>query len=70
MADAGLVKGMGAYMYYTEDLTNLAQVVQNYLKRIGIQVKSRALSPATARKAAESQIVKTGQPTILLESIK
>jgi peptidoglycan hydrolase-like protein with peptidoglycan-binding domain len=70
MAEAGLVKGMGAYMYYTEDLTNLAQVVQNYLKRIGIQVKSRALSPVTARKAAESQIVKTGQPTLLLESIK
>jgi peptidoglycan hydrolase-like protein with peptidoglycan-binding domain len=70
MAEAGLVNGLDAYLVYTEDLTKLAPAVQSYLKRIGIEVNSRAFSPATARKAAESLIVKTGQPTLLLESTK
>jgi hypothetical protein len=67
MAEAGLVNGIGAYMFYTEDLSNLAQDIQNYLKRFGIQVRLKAFNSATARKAAESQIVKTGRPTLLLE---
>jgi hypothetical protein len=70
MAEAGLVKGLGVYLFFTEDLADLAGDVQNYLARIGIQVKSKAFSPDAARRAAESQIVKTGRPTLLLESIK
>ncbi|UCD81043.1 MAG: TIR domain-containing protein [Desulfobacterales bacterium] len=69
MAEAGLVKGLRAYMVYTEDLSDLAQDVEYYLNRIGIQVKSEAASSATARQAAERNL-KGGRPTLLLESLK
>ena len=69
MAEAGLVKGLDAYMLYTEDLLKMAEVVENYLNRIGIQVKSKAISSNAARQAAE-RYVKGGRPTLLLESIK
>jgi len=69
MAEAGLVKGLDAYMLYTEDLLKMAEVVENYLNRIGIQVKSKAVSSNAARQAAE-RYVKGGRPTLLLESIK
>lgn len=69
MAEAGLVNGLGAYMLYTEDLLKMAEVVENYLNRIGIQVKSKAISSNAARQAAE-KYVKGGRPTLLLESLK
>lgn len=69
MAEAGLVKGMAAYMLYTEDLLKMAEVLENYLNRIGIQVKSKAIRPNEARQAAE-RFAKSGRSIFLLESIK
>ena len=69
MAEAGLVKGIAAIMVYTEDLSDMAHVVENYLNRFGIQVKSKAVNAATARQAAES-FVKSGRSIFLLESLK
>ena len=70
MADAGLAKGLGAYMFYARDLSNLAQDVQVYFKRIGIEVKLKSFDSADARRAAESNIAKTGRPIFLLERRK
>ena len=69
MAEAGLIKGMAAIMVYTEDLADMAHVVENYLNRFGIQVKSKAANAAAARQTAES-FVKSGRSIFLLESLK
>lgn len=67
MADAGLARGLGGYLFYAEELSNLAQDVQNYLRRMGFEVSPKAFDSAGARQAAESNIAKTGRPTLLLE---
>ncbi len=67
MAEAGLTKGLGGYLFYGKELSNLAQDVQYYLKRIGFAVNLKTFDSADARRAAESNIAKTGRPTLLLE---
>jgi peptidoglycan hydrolase-like protein with peptidoglycan-binding domain len=69
MAEAGLVNGLAAYLVYTEDLSDMARVVENYLNRIGIQVKSKAADSTAARQIAE-RFAKSGRSIFLLESLK
>ncbi len=67
MAEAGLAKGLGSYIFYVKELSDLAQDVQNYLNRMGFKLSSKSFDSADARRAAESNIAKTGRPTLLLE---
>ncbi len=67
MAEAGLAKGLGSYIFYVKELSDLAQDVQNYLNRMGFKLSLKSFDSADARRAAESNIAKTGRPTLLLE---